>query len=82
MGGTIGEAEVRRNGYLTIAVLPFAEVIVDGRAAGTTPLRNLSLKPGVHTIELRNDGLHRRTRRTEHIESGAHQRIQLDWSDG
>jgi hypothetical protein len=81
-GGTNGEVEVRRNGYLTIAVLPFAEVTIDGRAAGTTPLRNVSLRPGVHTIELRNDGLRRRTRRTEHIEPGAHHRIQLDWSDG
>jgi PEGA domain-containing protein len=69
-----------RSGYLTVAVLPFAEVIVDGHVAGTTPLRNLPLKPGAHLIELSNPGLHRRTQRTEHIEPGGHHRIQLDWS--
>jgi serine/threonine-protein kinase len=70
-----------RTGYLTIAVLPFAEVIVDGHVAGTTPLRNLPLRPGAHTVELVNAGLHRRTRRTEHIDAGGHRRIQLDWSN-
>jgi hypothetical protein len=70
-----------RNGYLTVAVLPFAEVLVDGHVAGTTPLRNLPLRPGAHTVEISNAGLRRHTRRTERIDAGAHHRIQLDWSN-
>jgi hypothetical protein len=70
-----------RVGYLTVAVLPFAEVVVDGRVAGTTPLRRLPLKAGVHTIVLRNGGLHKNVRRNERIEPGAHHRLQLDWSN-
>jgi hypothetical protein len=70
-----------RNGYLTVAVLPFAEVTVDGRVAGTTPLRNLPLRPGAHSIEISNVGLHRHTHRNQRIDAGAHHRIQLDWSN-
>jgi serine/threonine-protein kinase len=79
-----GRAEDKREGrvgWLTVAVLPFAEVLVDGRAAGTTPVRRLALKPGAHTVELRNAGLHRTLKRIERIEPGAHRRIQLDWSN-
>jgi serine/threonine protein kinase len=71
----------RRSGYLTVAVLPFADVAIDGRAVGSTPLRNLPLKPGAHTVELRNEGLHKHVRRVERIEPAAHHRIQLDWSE-
>ncbi len=35
---------------------PAAEVKVDGRAAGRTPLRGLSLKPGSHKLELALEG--------------------------
>ena len=70
-----------RNGYLTVAVLPFAEVVVDGHVAGTTPLRNLPLRPGAHSVEISNVGLHRHTRRNQRIDAGAHHRIQLDWSN-
>jgi serine/threonine-protein kinase len=69
-----------RTGYLTVAVLPFAEVAVDGRVVGATPLRKLALRPGEHTVDLVNAGLHRRVHRVERIEPGAHRRIQLDWS--
>ncbi len=73
--------ERAKNGYLSVAVLPFAEVTIDGRAAGTTPLRHLPLRPGTHVVELRNEGLRRSTRRNERIEPGAHRRIQIDWSN-
>ena len=76
------EAQERRGvGYLSVAVLPFAEVVLDGHVAGTTPLRRVPLRPGSHTVELRNAGLHRQLRRTERIEPGAHRRIQIDWSN-
>jgi serine/threonine-protein kinase len=75
------ERKETRIGHLTVAVLPFAEVTVDGRVVGTTPLRNLPLRPGAHTVELRNVGLHRRVVRIEHVAPGGHHRIQLDWSN-
>jgi serine/threonine-protein kinase len=42
-------------GQLTVAVEPWAEVFVDGRAVGTTPLgAPLALSAGAHSVMLRN----------------------------
>ncbi len=41
-------------GQLQIAVRPWAEVLVDGRVMGTTPLDKLSLEPGTHVVLLRH----------------------------
>ena len=42
-------------GTLTLSVLPWGEVHVDGRKRGVTPpLRTLQLPPGTHRIEIRN----------------------------
>jgi hypothetical protein len=38
-----------------LAVLPWGEVLVDGKSRGVSPpLRTLEIPPGSHTIELRN----------------------------
>jgi hypothetical protein len=43
------------SGRLELAVLPWGEVLVDGKSRGVTPpLRSLEIPPGSHTIELRN----------------------------
>ena len=43
-------------GTVQLAISPWGEVEVDGRAAGTTPpLTQLSLSVGSHTITVRND---------------------------
>lgn len=43
------------NGRLELAVLPWGEVVVDGKSRGVSPpLRALEIPPGSHTIELRN----------------------------
>ncbi len=40
---------------LELAVLPWGEVLVDGKSRGVSPpLRTLDIPPGSHTIELRN----------------------------
>jgi hypothetical protein len=81
-GDRRAEGQDRRGvGYLSVAVLPFAEVVVDGRVAGTTPLWRVPLRAGSHIVELRNAGLHRQVRRTERIEAGGHRRVQIDWSN-
>ncbi len=44
-----------RDGNVALAVTPWGEVSVDGAARGVSPpLTQLSLAPGVHTIEIRN----------------------------
>jgi hypothetical protein len=42
------------NGTLSINAIPWAEVIVDGRASGTTPLANLSVPIGEHEVVWRH----------------------------
>jgi serine/threonine-protein kinase len=42
-------------GVLSLAVVPWGEVLVDGNEVGISPpLNHLSLSPGAHSIELRN----------------------------
>ena len=44
-----------RDGTVTLAVSPWGEVSVDGSSRGVSPpLTQLTLPPGVHTIEIRN----------------------------
>ena len=44
-----------RDGTVTLAVSPWGEVSVDGGSRGVSPpLTQLTLPPGVHTIEIRN----------------------------
>ncbi|EYF02160.1 Hypothetical protein CAP_7371 [Chondromyces apiculatus DSM 436] len=41
-------------GTLQVVVLPWAEVTVDGKAMGTTPIAPIQLPPGPHSVVLRN----------------------------
>jgi hypothetical protein len=42
-------------GRLDLAVLPWGEVLIDGKSRGVSPpLRTLDIPPGSHTIEIRN----------------------------
>jgi hypothetical protein len=48
-------AAVAKPGRLELAVLPWGEVLVDGKSRGVSPpLRELEIPAGPHTIELRN----------------------------
>ena len=43
------------NARVELAVLPWGEVLIDGKSRGVSPpLRTLEIPPGSHTIELRN----------------------------
>jgi hypothetical protein len=42
-----------RDGFISVYVEPWAEVTVDGRRAGVTPLMRLPAKPGRHVVTLR-----------------------------
>ncbi len=69
-----------KSGQLSVQVLPFAEVFVDGKRVGSTPIRSLSLRPGSHIIELTNAGRKKHDRRKIVIEAGHTASIQLDWT--
>ena len=49
------------SGSLRILVKPWADVFVDGRFAGQTPLGALRVPPGKHTIVLRHPALGEKT---------------------
>jgi hypothetical protein len=42
------------NGRISINAVPWADVLIDGTAAGQTPLANLSLPIGSHEITFRH----------------------------
>lgn len=44
-------------GTLTVTVLPWGDVTVDGRSVGTTPFAPISLPPGPHSVSVRNSEL-------------------------
>jgi hypothetical protein len=50
-------AITRGRGTLRVAVTPWAEVTVDGRALGTTPLSPVDLAEGAHQVALKNGEL-------------------------
>jgi hypothetical protein len=43
-------AAAPRTGLLQLLVLPYAEVRIDGKLLGTTPMKPISLEPGAHTV--------------------------------
>ncbi len=44
-------------GHLRLAITPWAEVSVDGKSLGVTPLKPVDLSEGTHTVTLKNDDL-------------------------
>ena len=67
------------NGALSVNALPWAEVFVDGRSVGTTPLANLPVTIGGHEIVLRHPQLGERTR-TVTITAQTPVRIGVDFA--
>lgn len=52
--GAPAETDAAAPGTLQVVVLPWADVSIDGRAAGTTPLPAIPLAPGPHKVAVRN----------------------------
>jgi hypothetical protein len=67
------------NGSLSVNALPWADVWVDGRSAGTTPLANLTVPIGSHEIVLRHPQLGER-RRTVTITTQSTVRLGVDFA--
>lgn len=66
-------------GLLQVAVRPWAEVRVDGKVVGTTPLDRISLAPGSHVVVLRHPGFELLTRAVT-IRAGEVQKLVVDLS--
>ena len=53
-------------GVIQLAVLPWGEVILDGKSRGSSPpLRSIDVSPGSHMVEIRNTSFPAYTRRVE-----------------
>ncbi len=66
-----------RSAVLQFVIRPWAEIAVDGRVIGTSPVPPLTLPPGTHTIQLNNPD-YKPLRRTVTVEPGQTLRFELD----
>jgi serine/threonine-protein kinase len=64
-------------GTLSVNALPWAQVSIDGRDMGETPLGGIELLPGPHDVVFRHPELGER-RQPVTIRAGAHSRVSMD----
>ena len=65
-------------GYLSVVALPWAEVLLDGRSLGETPILRHRVTSGRHVVVLRNTPRGSEVRRVVTITAGAEERISVD----
>jgi eukaryotic-like serine/threonine-protein kinase len=74
--------EIRaRQGWLRLAIAPWAKVAIDGKDLGMTPLPKMSLYEGVHQVSLENPDLQRRYTTTVRIVPGEQTELKVDLED-
>jgi hypothetical protein len=78
-GKTFKVAVAVPNGSLFVNALPWAEVSLDGRPIGTTPLGNISVPGGTHEVVWRHPQFGER-RRTIAVTASAPLRVGMDFS--
>jgi len=79
-GGKTATASITiPNGSLSINALPWAEVLIDGKPAGPTPIGNLSVPIGTHEIVWRHPQLGER-KRVVSITARTPVRVGMDFS--
>jgi hypothetical protein len=66
-------------GTLSVNALPWAEVLVDGQAVGTTPLGNLPVSIGTHEVIWRNPQFGER-RRAVTVKAKTPARVGVDFN--
>ena len=72
-------APLPAQGWLLVLATPWADVTVDGRAAGMTPLAQIPLAPGSHGVVLSHPEYQPFTRKVE-VRPGEVARIRFDFS--
>ena len=65
-------------GWLLVIAVPWAEVTVDGRPAGMTPMEKVSLAPGPHAVVLTHPD-YQPFRRKVSIEAGQTRQLKVDF---
>lgn len=78
-GKTLKVALAVPNGSLSVNALPWADVTLDGRPIGTTPLGNMSVPVGTHEVVWRHPQLGER-RRTIAVTASSAVRVGMDFS--
>jgi serine/threonine-protein kinase len=66
-------------GTLQVVVLPWADVSVDGKSIGTTPIPSMQLSPGNHTVTMRNSELGASRTVTVTIKPGKPALVRVDF---
>lgn len=75
----VHELEIRaRQGWLKLAVAPWAHVRVDGKELGMTPLSDLVLDEGLHELVLENPEAGLRYETSVKIEAGQREELKID----
>ena len=72
------EVSSNEPGTLVVSVSPWADVTVDGRSVGSTPLAPISLAPGPHSVILRNSELGASRSMSVTIKPGKPSSIRVD----
>jgi eukaryotic-like serine/threonine-protein kinase len=65
-------------GSLAFRVTPYADVFLDGKNLGLTPLEPVALYPGRHSVKLENAQLRKRLLRTVTIRPGRRTTLVAD----
>jgi hypothetical protein len=77
-GQTVRPSVNAPTGLVSINALPWAEVLIDGKSVGTTPLANLPVAIGSHTVVLKHPSLGER-RQTIRVVGGTPIRIGVSF---
>jgi len=78
-GGHVEKSVTFAPGSLRIVVLPWADVWMDGKKKGQTPLPAMDILEGSHQVRLVNDQLGKDVTKTVQIRPGKESKIKLDW---
>lgn len=68
----------RTPGSLVLEATPWAEVTLDGRSVGETPLGNVSVLPGMHTLLFKNPESGKSVKRTVQVNPGQRVSLRVD----
>jgi hypothetical protein len=66
-------------GWLQVVAAPWADVTIDGRSAGQTPLARIALPAGLHTVMLTHPQYQPYIRRIT-VEAGQVARLRVDFA--
>jgi serine/threonine-protein kinase len=68
-------------GTLALRIRPYADVFIDGRHVGLTPMPPVSLSPGRHRVRLVNNSLNRSILRTVTVRPGQRASLIVNMAD-